>query len=86
MEVSMRTNTPTTNTKQRKSTTLSKASTQKESKSKNPRKAKMISVEQRYAMIEEAAYFISEKYGFAPEKTIDCWLLAEKEIDDKILL
>lgn len=49
------------------------------------RKARMISVEQRFVMIEEAAYFIAEKNGFNPERTVQYWLMAEKEIDDKIL-
>ncbi|HEX6319155.1 MAG TPA: DUF2934 domain-containing protein [Burkholderiales bacterium] len=35
----------------------------------------------RKAMVEEAAYYIAEKRGFAPGKALDDWLQAEDEIE-----
>jgi hypothetical protein len=37
--------------------------------------------DQRLAIISEAAYFISEKRGFAAGCELDDWLAAEREID-----
>jgi hypothetical protein len=42
-------------------------------------------VEQRTAMIAEAAYYIAERSGFNSAHAVDCWLEAEKQIDAKIL-
>ena len=52
-----------------------------------PTEAKPISFveEQRYAMIAEAAYYISEKNGFNPDLSENCWLEAEILIDAKLL-
>lgn len=47
--------------------------------------ASAISVEERFHMIREAAYYISEKNGFNPELELSSWLQAEKEINDKLL-
>jgi hypothetical protein len=41
----------------------------------------VISQEQRYRMVAEAAYLLSEKQGFNPKKDWDNWLKAEKEIE-----
>lgn len=51
----------------------------------NSEKQRSISPEQRHAMIAEAAYYISEKIGFDPACTDDCWIKAEREIDLLIL-
>lgn len=39
----------------------------------------------RYAMIAEAAYHRAAKRGFAPDREIDDWLEAEKEIAHLLL-
>jgi len=39
--------------------------------------------EQRYRMIQEAAYFHAEKAGFAGD-SLEFWCVAEKEIDAKL--
>lgn len=44
-----------------------------------------VSVEQRFKMICEAAYYIAEKNGFAPESELSSWLEAEKQIDAQIM-
>lgn len=41
--------------------------------------------ERRHAMISDAAYYLSEKTGFNPALTHECWLQAEKQIDDGML-
>ncbi|RLW54596.1 MAG: hypothetical protein B6D76_06760 [gamma proteobacterium symbiont of Stewartia floridana] len=35
----------------------------------------------RYQMIETAAYYIAEKHGFDPRKSVEDWAQAEQEID-----
>ncbi len=45
-----------------------------------PGKASAPSPEQRYRMIQDAAYFIAEKNGFAGG-AMDYWIAAEAEID-----
>lgn len=42
---------------------------------------KMISVEERYRLTQERAYFIAEQRGFQQSAALDDWLLAEKEVD-----
>jgi len=42
-----------------------------------------ITPEQRYLMIQEAAYYRAEKAGFLGESA-EHWLAAEKEIDAKL--
>jgi hypothetical protein len=37
--------------------------------------------EGRHQKIQEAAYFLAEKRGFAPGHELDDWLEAEREID-----
>lgn len=46
---------------------------------KAPAKA-MVSAEERYRMIAEAAYFIAEKRGFAPGNHAADWAQAESDI------
>ena len=36
--------------------------------------------EQRYRMVQDAAYFIAERHGFA-SNSMDCWIAAEAEIE-----
>lgn len=40
-----------------------------------------LSIEAREAMIREAAYYLSERRGFAPGHDLDDWLAAEAAID-----
>jgi hypothetical protein len=42
-----------------------------------------VSPEQRYRMIEEAAYYIAERHGFSGDSTY-FWSLAEAEINAKL--
>jgi hypothetical protein len=37
--------------------------------------------DERYRRIAEAAYFHSERRGFAPGCELDDWLVAEREVD-----
>lgn len=46
-------------------------------------KPAIITSDERYKMIEVAAYYIAEKNGFASQ-TMDHWLQAEQEIDAKL--
>ncbi|MCG8018344.1 MAG: DUF2934 domain-containing protein [Candidatus Thiodiazotropha sp. 'RUGA'] len=38
----------------------------------------------RYQMIETAAYYIAEKHGFDPRKSVEDWAQAEQEIDSML--
>ena len=38
----------------------------------------------RYQMIETAAYYIAEKHGFDPRKSVEDWAQAEQEIDARL--
>ena len=64
-----------------------KAATQKKAVSKKKASAKKapavtyITNEERYRMVQEAAYHFSEKQAFAPGRDIDNWLLAEIDIE-----
>lgn len=57
------------------------------SKSATPRKkaakSSVITSEERYKMIETAAYYIAEKNGFSTNN-MDHWLAAEQEVDAKL--
>lgn len=46
--------------------------------------ASTITNEQRYKMVAEAAYHLSEKQGFKPGKDMDNWLKAEKQIEAEL--
>ncbi len=73
-------------------TTKAKATTAKKTPAKKPMskkaakpnvktsaKARNISAEERYKMIEVAAYYIAERNDFRGN-TMDCWVTAEAEI------
>lgn len=38
----------------------------------------------RHAMIAEAAFFMAEARGFAPNQELDDWLTAEREIEQRL--
>ncbi len=42
-----------------------------------------LSPEQRYKMVEEAAYFIAERHGFSGDSTY-FWSLAEAEVSSRL--
>ncbi len=44
-----------------------------------------LSIDERRALIAEAAYFRAESRGFAPDGETDDWLQAEAEVDDRLL-
>ncbi|APZ42326.1 DUF2934 domain-containing protein [Acidihalobacter ferrooxydans] len=50
-------------------------------KAPTAKKAPVISAEQRYKMIEEAAYYIAEQNGFDNSRNAVYWLEAEAQID-----
>lgn len=63
-----------------------KAATKKKAASKKKVSAKKAAVtfinnEERYRMVQEAAYHLSEKQNFEPGKDMDNWLYAEMEIE-----
>jgi hypothetical protein len=43
---------------------------------------RVITPEERMAMIEEACYYLAEKRNFAPGYESEDWAKAEKEVDD----
>ena len=47
------------------------------------RAKKALSAEQRYKMVEDAAYYLAEKAGFTGN-TLDHWIKAEKQIEAKL--
>ncbi|MFA6041553.1 MAG: DUF2934 domain-containing protein [Methylophilus sp.] len=69
----------------KKSTAVKKAKTDdeapaKKTTAKKPAKAPKIGNEERYRMIEVAAYYIAEKNGFKGS-TLDYWTAAEAQVD-----
>jgi len=50
-------------------------------KKKGP--AKKISPEERFQLIQEAAYYRAEKMGFDCDRS-ECWLVAEAEVDARL--
>lgn len=38
----------------------------------------------RKEMVSEAAYYIAEQRGFRPGSEVEDWLLAERQIDDRL--
>jgi len=69
-----------------KKSTAKKATTKKKAASKKKASAKKAAVtyinnEERYRMVQEAAYHLSEKQNFEPGKDMDNWLYAEMEIE-----
>lgn len=55
----------------------------KKEPAKKAAKARSISAEERYKMIEVAAYYIAERHSFRGN-TLDFWVTAEAEISKKI--
>ncbi|HEY6095158.1 MAG TPA: DUF2934 domain-containing protein [Gallionellaceae bacterium] len=56
-------------------------------KPRAPRKVsakKGITAEERYLMVERAAYFLAERHGFSSGRALDDWIAAEKEIDSML--
>lgn len=43
-----------------------------------------VTPEQRYRMISEAAFYVAEKHGFDPNRSLNDWLEAETAIDAKL--
>jgi hypothetical protein len=50
-----------------------------------PTVAHFVGPEQRASLIAEAAYFRAEQRGFAPGHETEDWLLAEAEVDARLL-
>jgi len=44
-----------------------------------------VTPEQRQAMIQEAAYYLAEREGFAGHSPLENWLIAEAEIDSRLM-
>jgi hypothetical protein len=44
------------------------------------------SADERHALIAQAAYFRAERRGFAPGHTLEDWLAAEVEVDQRLAL
>lgn len=64
----------------KKAVTKKKAASKKKASAKKPA-VTYINNEQRYRMVQEAAYHLSEKQNFEPGKDMDNWLYAEMEIE-----
>lgn len=64
-----------------KGTAKPKKSTESKSTGKKSMTGRFVTPEQRQHMIEEAAYFIAEKRGFAGGNSDADWLYAESQID-----
>ncbi|MGJ8621105.1 MAG: DUF2934 domain-containing protein [Methylophilaceae bacterium] len=74
---------PTTKPTAKKATTSKKPATKKTTTKKTPTKARKISAEERYKMVEIAAYYIAENHQFKGN-AIDFWIAAEEEINKKL--
>lgn len=74
-----------------KKSTVKKAAASKKKVSKKKASAKAaasvtyINNETRYRMVQEAAYLLSEKFGFDPNRDLENWLQAEEDIKKQIL-
>ena len=75
MEMEKRTTRPSTRTPSRGTKSASLANGRKE------KREVVVSSEQRYRMICDAAYFLAEKRGFQNGTPEQDWLKAEKQID-----
>ena len=66
-----------------KKAVVKKAVTKKKTavKKKAAANKSVITKEQRYKMIAEAAYHLSEKQGFEPGREMENWLIAEQQIE-----
>lgn len=52
-------------------------------KLRKPSSAGKVSAEQRYLMVQEAAYYHAQKAGFNGE-SVEHWLAAEREIEQRL--
>lgn len=73
----------------KKAVTKKKTTTRKKAASRKKITAKKVTTtyitnQERYQMVAEAAYLLSEKQGFEPGKDMDNWLYAEVEIETYI--
>ncbi len=74
----------TKKTSRRKTGTTSKARKTRTPRARSPRKQKgTVTPEERFRMIQEAAYFLAERDGFRADATA-YWLRAEAEIDAQL--
>ena len=65
----------------KKAVTKKKTASKKKAAAKASTKAKVITNQERYNMVAEAAYLLSEKQGFEPGRDMDNWLIAELQIE-----
>ena len=65
----------------KKAVTKKKVASKKKASAKKAPAVTYINNEQRYRMVQEAAYHLSEKQNFEPGKDMDNWLFAEMEIE-----
>ncbi len=72
-----------TKTTAKKATTTKKPAAKKPAAKKATPKARKISPEERYKMVEVAAYYIAEHHQFKGN-AIDFWIAAEEEINKKL--
>ena len=59
-------------------------SVSKRKASGNASRAPKVSAEERYSMIAEAAYYRAVQRGFQEGDPVADWLVAEKEVDEKL--
>jgi hypothetical protein len=74
---------PTTKTAVKKPTTAKKPVAKKAAPKKTSPKARKISAEERYKMVEIAAYYIAEHNHFQGSP-VDFWIAAEAEVAAKL--
>ena len=67
-----------------KKATVKKKTASKKKASAKKAAATYITNEQRYKMVAEAAYHLSEQQGFEPGKDLDNWLMAELQIEKEM--
>jgi hypothetical protein len=65
----------------KKAATKKKVVSKKKTAAKKAPEVTYITNEERYRMVQEAAYHLSEKQNFEPGNDMDNWLLAEMEIE-----
>ncbi len=65
----------------KKAVAKKKVASKKKASAKKAPAVTYINNEQRYRMVQEAAYHLSEKQNFEPGKDMDNWLFAEMEIE-----
>jgi hypothetical protein len=66
----------------KKAVTKKKTASKKTTAVKKASAVTYITNQERYRMVQEAAYHLSEKQGFKPGKDMDNWLYAEVEIEN----